>query len=405
MKRKKVCILPEVNNCGGDISKKWFIYFSYRDPRNDKMKRFKVYEGLHKIKDFNKRTEAAERLADEYRVNLKNGWNPFLSDDTAIYEDQLQYNNVARIYGKLRSSNKTINYYSSKFLQEKESGGGVEPETIATYRSKFRILEQWLDKNGMGGDDITMINNHVILDFFYFLINTEKLSFHTVKRYRQLLRNMFEFAKKEKVIMENPVFDIPQCKRINDRAPRPIAEFDILPFHEVIQKEDPQLWMAISFEYYCFLRPGKELRFLRIGDIDFARGVINVDAIRAKTNLERFPTIPLVFLKELREIYQLHREPKHFFVLGNAGRPGLMPLSKNTLRNRFRAFREKLNMPDSYKFYSWKHTGNGRASDAGISLKALQDQNGHTSSKTTEIYMRHKIGQVNHEIRDNFPPI
>ena len=99
-------------------------------------------------------------------------------------------------------------------------------------------------------------------------------------------------------------------------GPRPIAEFDIVPFKELIRKEDPQLWLAIQFEYYCFIRPGKELRFMKIGDIDFARGIIDVDAIRAKTDLERFPTIPIVFLKELRETYQLHREPKDFYVLG-----------------------------------------------------------------------------------------
>ena len=405
MKRKKIAILPEVNNCGGDLQKKWFVYYSYRDPRNDKMKRFKTYEGLHKIKDIKGRTTAAERLKEAYAVKLRNGWNPFLDDEKSIYEDQLQYNNVARIYGKMRTANKTVRYYSSKFIQRKESGGEVEPETIATYRSKFRVFDQWLDKNNLGSDDITMIDNAVVLRFFDFLINGQKLSFHTVKRYRQLLRNMFEFARKEKAIMENPVYDTPQCKRINDQSPRPIAEFDIMPFKEMIKKEEPQLWLAICLEYYCFLRPGKELRLLKISDIDFARGVIDVDAIRAKTNLERFPTIPLVFLKELREQYQLHREPKNFYVLGKEGKPGLVPLSKNTLRNRFRHFREKLNMPDSYKFYSWKHTGNGRASDAGISHKALQDQNGHTSIKTTEIYMRHKIGEVNKEIRDNFPKI
>lgn len=98
MKRKKIAILPEINNCSGDLSKKWFIYFSYRDPRNDKMKRFKVYEGLHKIKTFEDRTKAAEDLKYQLSIKLKNGWNPFLDDETAIYGDQLMYNNVARIY-------------------------------------------------------------------------------------------------------------------------------------------------------------------------------------------------------------------------------------------------------------------------------------------------------------------
>lgn len=37
MKRKKIVILPKLNDAGGDLSKKWFIYYSVRDPRTDKM--------------------------------------------------------------------------------------------------------------------------------------------------------------------------------------------------------------------------------------------------------------------------------------------------------------------------------------------------------------------------------
>ena len=405
MKRKKIAILPEVNNCGGDLSKKWFVYYSYRDSRNDKMKRFKAYHGLHKIKDFEGRTAEALRLKDEYAVKLKNGWNPFLADETAIYEDQLQYQNVARIYGKMKTANKTVGYYSSKFIAKKKEDGGLEHETIGTYTSKLRIFNLWLDKNRIADYDITMIDNVIILQFFNYLINDRQLAGNSIKKYRQLILDMFEFARKEGSIMANPVYNIPNCKRINDKSPRPISEFDIQDLKEVIKRDDPQLWLAISFEYYCFLRPGKELRKLRIGEIDFVRGVIDVEQIRAKTNLERFPTIPLVFLKELREHYQLQDYPRDYFVFGKNSNPGTEYLGKNNMRTRFRNIRKKLKMPEGYKYYSWKHTGNGRASDAGISMKALQEQNGHTSIQTTEIYMRHKVGRVSTEIRDKFPKL
>lgn len=405
MKRKKIVILPQVNDAGGDVSKKWFVYYSYRDPRTDKMKRFKIYAGLHKIKDKEKRMAAAEELRDELRGKLKNGWNPFMDDSEVIYEDQLQYNTISKVYGKIRAANKSVRFYSSQFIEQLIKEGKLEDETIRTYTSKLRTFCMWLDKCHLGDNDITTIENIHVIDFFNFLIAERKLSGNSIKKYRQILRNMFEAARKDKTIMMNPVFDIPDCRRVNDQAPRPIAEFDILPFKEAIEKEDPQLWMAIEFEYYCFLRPGKELRFLKISDIDFTRGIIDVDKIRAKTNRERFPTIPTVFLKKLREVYQLHRYPKNFYVLGNKKEPGPVPLSKNTLKNRFRYFREKLNMPDSYKFYSWKHTGNGRASDAGIETRVLQEQNGHSSIKTTELYMRHKIGKVSREIRDGFPEL
>ncbi len=405
MKRKKIAILPEVNNCGGDLSKKWFVYYSYRDPRNDKMKRFKAYQGLHKIKDFEGRAEAAERLKEDYAAKLKNGWNPFMDDETAIYEDQLQYNGVARIFGKMKAANKTVRYYSSQFIKHISVEQSLERETIDTYTSKLRTFCLWLDKSNRGDHDITTIDNNTLLQFFGYLINERQLSGHSVKAYSRLLRNMFELAKKEKTIMVNPVYDVPNCKRVNDRSPRPIAEFDIQEFKEAIKDKDPQLWLAISFEYYCFIRPGKELLKLKIGEIDFERGLVDVDKFRAKTNLERFPTIPYVFLQELRKLYKLHTYPKDFYVFGKNGQPGPVHLGKNNLRGRFRKIRESLNMPDLYKFYSWKHTGNGRAIDAGISTKALQEQNGHQSILTTEKYTRFKIGKVNKKIQKKFPEL
>lgn len=403
MKREKIAILPKVNTCGGDLEKQWFIFYSYRDPRNGKMKRFKTY-GLDRFKTVKERTRESEKLRLEITEKLRNGWNPFLDDEKAVYQDQLQYNNVARLYGKRRSSNKTVRYFSSLFLSDIEKEGVLEQETIRTYTSKLRTFNIWLESISIDGDDISCISNETIIDFFKFMIEKRKLSGNSIKKYRQILRNMFEYARKQKAITTNPVFDIPECRRVNDQSPRPIAEFDIMTFKDAIQRDDPQLWLAICFEYYCYLRPGKELRFLRIKDIDFARGTINVDRERAKTNLERFPTIPYVFLQQLREM-KMHLQPKHYYVLGPKGEPGEKPLSKNTLRIRFRHFREKLNMPDSYKFYSWKHTGNGRASDAGITTKELQEQNGHTSLLTTEKYMRFKIGKVSKAIRDNYPAI
>jgi len=46
MARQKICILPKLYDGNGDLKKKWFINFSYRNPRNNKMTRFRVFEGF-----------------------------------------------------------------------------------------------------------------------------------------------------------------------------------------------------------------------------------------------------------------------------------------------------------------------------------------------------------------------
>jgi integrase len=243
-----------------------------------------------------------------------------------------------------------------------------------------------------------------MVEFFTQIIDVEKLSKVSVDNYRILLEAVFNFVRKDKnrKLLPNPVFELPGTKRVNDSAAYPIQELDIPILKRVIQKEDPQLWLAICFEYYCFLRPRKEIRFIRIGDIDFGRSMVRIREVKAKNN-GRIVTIPDSFMLVLRN--QLQHYPREYFVFGKNGKPGMDHLSYNNLGNRFLAIRRKLHMPEEYKLYSWKHTGNVRADVAGIPRREIQEQNGHTTIQTTEIYMRNKRGYTCANIKASFPEL
>jgi len=403
MKRKKLISLPRLNDCGGDINGDWYITYSYRHPKTDKMKPFRIYTGFSDLKTKKARYDHAEIIIKEWTDKLKLGYNPFEDDSTAIYEDQLAYSHIAKFFGNQKKLNKTFNFFASEFLEDIKAS--VDPDgTLPTYRSKLRTFNAWLQKKDLHEVDITAINNDIILDFFDYMINDLKRSAITIRKYYQILTNVFEPLVKDKKIFENPVYGIPKCTRVNDNTPKPIYFDDINIFKKAI-KEDTQLWLVVQFEYYCFLRPGKEIRLLKIEDIDFVRGTVNVSRFRAKTNLQRIVTIPRQFLNELRAKYELMTYPKEFYVIGNERKPGLKPYSKNVIANRFRDVRKRLGMPKEYKLYSWKHTGNVVAADNGIPMRHLQDQNGHASISTTETYMKNKAGKASRQIRDHFPTI
>lgn len=398
-RRKKIVILPHLNPNG----KQWYVEYGVRNPKNDKMEYFRIYQGLSDP-DPAKRLVAAEQIIDEYSLKLKNGWSPLGVSDKYIYEDHLVYTETARIYGNKRASNETVRFFASEWIKELEST--VCEDTIKTYKGKIRHFCNWLEFKGHGDNDVTAITNEMIIEFFDFIIDEEKLSGNTIGKYKQHLTSLFDLIIKRGKIKDNPVRDVRACNRINDQAPRPILDHDLSVFRDAIKKADPQLWLAMCFEYYCFMRPGKEVRLLRIGDIDFARGVVRVVIEHSKTIIPKNLTIPFVFLKELREIYQLHTYPRDWFVFGKNGKPGAEHLGKNNLRFRFAKFRKDLNMPVEYKFYSMKHTGNARADDCPeITTRDRQIQNGHTSIKTTEIYTRNKFGSVNRAIQKHFPSI
>lgn len=401
MKRKILVRLAKLYNAGGDLSKKWFVYYSVRDPKSGKMERFKEFTGIRINMSADERIIAANKLIIELNAKLKEGWTPLL-DSSVIYEDSLQYRAVAKTYRKAVAANGTFSFYASKFIDSIRSR--IEPSTLSTYTSKLRCFKEWLIGQDLINCDVSAITQDEYRKFFRFIIDVQQLSENSVKKYNQILFNVCEFVGKERKGYPNPVIDMPSTNRINDKTPRPIREDHLQRIKAALELADPQLFLACKLEYYCCLRPGKELRMLRIGDIDLYRGTIDVSRFRSKTKLARIVTIPEAFLNELRAM-ELEVIPPNWYLISHEGKPGPDHLGKNNLKQRWAVIRKENGWPMHYKLYSWKHTGNVRADDAGIPRAELQAQNGHTSIRTTEIYMKNKAGNISKNVRNLWPEL
>jgi integrase len=399
--RQKLVILPKLNDCHGDTDKQWFVYYSVRNPRTNKMERFRIYDGFTGLSGEEKRRHAMQ-LIEVYSARLKTGWTPFKDDSKALYTDQIEYRTVADMFGQKRKANNTFRRWISQLLEEEQAG--IRGTTLTTYRSKYRIFTLWLEKNGHGDNDLTCIDNKVMITFFKYLIDTRKLSGKSIRYYKMILAHAFEYFRKQKLIMINPVYDIPPCNRINDCTPRPIQRPDIKLFKKAMLK-DPELTLGMKFMYYCGMRPGHEIRELQIKEIDFIAGTIHVIRGNAKNGRERIVTIPRQFLDEIRRL-GLQKLDRNWYIFGVGGKPGPKPIDKNKFSRKFKAIREKLGMPTEYKWYSWKHTGMIEADDTGvIPDKDISTHVGHADLATTSKYFRNKKPQVSKAIRDHYPTL
>jgi hypothetical protein len=108
MRRKKILILPKLCDRKGDINKKWFVELSQRNPKTNEMVRFRT-EKIDSV-NINLFTTAAERYAfaekiiNELKSKLNNGWTIFNDTETFVYEDQTQYSHEARVYKRMVES-------------------------------------------------------------------------------------------------------------------------------------------------------------------------------------------------------------------------------------------------------------------------------------------------------------
>lgn len=401
MKEEKLLVLPTIYDGGGDLKKPWYIEFTMKNPKTGKLERQRIKKGINSIHSLKGRRAAAEKMKLHWTEKLKAGWSPF-NNEKNVYDDNLEYQTYIINYRKTKSKNGTFRFFASKYIDAIKNE--VEKSTIVTYRSKLRLFDAWLQNEYMNDFDVSGISQAVLAKFMKFIIEERKLSKSSVDNYRNLLRNLFDYIRKERKTYPNPCKDLPGTKRINDTGAEPIDDSDVVKFKNEISEKDPQLWLAIGFIYYCFMRPRKEVRLLKIGDIDFDRGMIKIRYENAKTE-ERWVNIPGVFLKSIKETYGLNKYDKSLFVFGKDGKPGKTELSINIMTTKFVKFREDLGMPVMYKLYSWKHTGNIAAEKAGISMRELQEQNGHTTIATTEIYFRKMQANQNPNIVNKFPEL
>jgi len=397
--------MPVVKNRGGDLNKQWYVQYGYRNPKTGEMRYFRYVKGINQHKTKKKRQEACEIVCDELSTKLRAGWSPYDVEKSYIYDDDLEYREHGFKYEKAKRSNRNFRYCVQPYLQMMSRKR--KPETIGTYRSKFRIFAKWLDFKGYGDYDITEINHSIVVAFFEHLIDERKVSKNTVGKYKQLLGALWEFMIENKTVRMSPMHSLPDTGAKNEKPIWPIRQRDIMKFKEKL-KDDPWLYLAVMFEFYCALRPGKELRLLKIKDIDFDEQTVFVSKERAKSGRNRIVLIPSVFMDIIKNDYELHKYPQELFVFGIEDKkygPGQKPVGKNTMRHRFNRIREKCGMPLEYKFYSWKHTGAMAMIRNGASIFEVSTHMGHVDKASTEHYINNKFGEQNEFVKNRYPEL
>jgi Site-specific recombinase XerD len=399
--RKKI-ILPKLNDCGGDLTKQWYIEYSVRNPKDDNMERFRIYEGFKDLKTAEERRVYAEREIKSYAEKLQDGWTPYDSD-LYIFEDLLEYENViTHISGQKIKSTSYLHKLFSDYLINKRPE--VNDKTFQNYKSKLAMFWAWLRTEGKGNMVPEMVDTDLIVDYLKSMANTKSLSRQSIKQYQMVLHNFFEYVRGKRIIRVNPVESIPRMGKVVDFAPYPIPKKDRATLSKYIKANDPQLWLACCLMYYTAIRPGEEIRRLKINHINLISRKIIIHSTTAKNNDTETIDMPEQLYVELIK-YGVGDTDGSLFLFGKKGRPGEMPLGRNNLVNRFNDIRDHLKMPNSYKFYSWKHSGAEALADAGVDMWVIQAHLRHKSIETTEHYTRKRLGKRNDRIKNAFPDI
>jgi site-specific recombinase XerD len=140
--------------------------------------------------------------------------------------------------------------------------------------------------------------------------------------------------------------------------------------------------------YGCGLRL-LEGAHLQVADVDSARMLLH---IHGKAKKDRYVPLPEPILQVLRAHWRTHRSPTWLFPAPT--RHGLQhslahdagPITRSSLQSAFRAALQRSGIAKRAHVHSLRHSYATHLLEAGVNLRIIQENLGHGSARTTQIY-------------------
>lgn len=390
MRTKQLISYARLNDAHGDTSKNWYIDYSFRMPNDDKVHRYRVYNGLC-AGTADQRRRKAGKMIKKINEYLKSG--EYLNHD-ADYSPVLSHEDFREETKRVHQAEQAATV--SKLLEgyKRDIQVRLRKKSWQTYQSKLDCFAQWV-KDDLNNMPLTKVQRKDLLPFFSMLASEKGVSSASIKAYIVTVRRFFEWMEDVEVrdIDSNPVKKIPNYGKVLDHAPEPFTPAEAQKLKNAIAPHDPYLWLMCELQYYCCFRPGTELRLLKVGDICIDDGTITIRAEYTKQKQTVTVQVPDIVLSDIRKL-RICEYPKDYYVFTAADKPSVRPIGYNTMRVRFNQYRKALHISDSKTLYSWKHTGAISAYQNGANMSEIQDLLHHNWIGSTEHYLKKRMKRI-----------
>lgn len=284
----------------------------------------------------------------------------------------------------------TIKSFVERWLERRK--GEVATSSLASYSATCGLFVKWLgDKAKRPLADLDT------KQFIHFRDEQSKrVSAATCNKFIKQLRVVFEDARRDKYIAENPAKDCPRLKAVATEARRP---FTIEELREVLKVASDEWRSLILFGFYTGQRLG-DLAVLSWNNIDLGAGEMHLRT--AKTGrMVRIPICaPLMqHIEKLPDGDQpaafLHPKAARAFRNGNSPMVsrqfGDLLAAAGVSERRVHGKtsgkgRASARATSELSFHSLRHTATSLLKNAGISPAVVQDIIGHDSAEMNTHY-------------------
>lgn len=248
---------------------------------------------------------------------------------------------------------------------------GKAKATIDAYARAVRRIAEYFDRCP---DRLSVAD---LKDYFSSLVQSH--SWSTVK----LDRNGLQFFYKHTLNKQWDWIDIIKPPQVRSLP-------DILTAEEVAlvinSTRELRYQVYILTAYSMGLRLGEALN-LKVGDIDAKQQRVHIR--NGKGRKDRYVTLPELSLYALRKYWSTHKNPTWLFPEGRSAEQRLVakrPMSRGGSQKSFKLIVLDCNIHKNITIHSLRHCYGAHLMAAGVHLRAIQQEMGHDSPKTTAVY-------------------
>jgi len=362
----------------GDLSKRWYINIHLRDSITGEAVRFRISKAINKYPYASQRQEYARKYIDQLSQMLASGYH---------FTSKTKFDTLQTEVPKTDLSQISLQEAIQKFIEYKTNTG---KKTVNRFKATLTYLQDYERKHRpiqLAKVETTHIDS--ILKHFQ---SSRNLSPKTFNHYRSVFFSVFKFFIDLGVLTRNPVALIHQQRVQKGKMHFPLTLEEVSTIKAyALSKGDHQFILFMSLCFYALIRPGKELRLMRVRDID--ANSIWVNAENAKTDESRRVEMVLP-LKKLIQAQNLHQYNPNHYLFTQAGHPGEVPVGPGYFYKKQKRFLKAVGLANrGHDLYCYKHSGAIQMIKAGLTAFDVMKMAGHKDVQITMDYL-YNIGAI-----------
>ena len=268
---------PAIYDANGDLSKRWYVYYSYRNPKTDRLERqTPIYLGVNQFKTLPERIKAIKIMRQAVENILIGGYNPYKDSAFSTEFSEITITDAFLLVLDLKKQT-------------------MAPTSYSDFKSRLRQFEHWLNENGFKNRYISSVNKKAVV--FYLNYVLKKSSSKNRNNTRTAIQSFIETLVDNEYIQSNFVNNINVLKSNPERNKTYTKEQEEKLF-EYLDKNNATLLLFVKFIAYGMLRPIEICR-LKISDLNVLEKKMY---IRAKNKKVKIKIIPEILLNDLPDL-------------------------------------------------------------------------------------------------------